>query len=164
MAEKTITERRIEVLLDALEQLRIGKYKATLRTYINATMHMKGVTSQCKIGQVANSLEERTQGEYCKVCADGALLLSSLRKGGTDDSMTTGDANDNTKILLDRNRLFSRQQYNLMEAYFENDQMHTTVATHKISRWNGESTPTERMIKIFENAIKNDGIFDPDKE
>lgn len=164
MAEKTIAERRIEVLQDALDQVRLEKYKATPRKYVDAYHYIEGVTLECKIGQVARSLDERKQGEFCQVCADGALLLSSLRKGNSDHDVSAVSAGDNTKRLLRKHELFSEDQFSLMEAYFEGDSMYTDVEDRKIGKWNGSDDARTRMIRIFENAIKNNGIFKPDKE
>src|SRR6185369_347409 len=100
MTEQELAEKRIEVLQDALQQVRAKKYIATGGLYVDARSRMDGVDNTCKIGQVAKSLDERGTGEACRVCADGALLISSLRKGANDFNTVVGNTNDATKMLL----------------------------------------------------------------
>jgi len=160
--------RRMEILKDAIAQVRSNRYKATTGLYVDLN-NLQGVSDNCTIEQVAKGLDERNRSEYCKVCADGALLISSLRKGEEardimNNVVKAHYANAATNNVLRKNRTFTWKQVKLMEAYFENRQMQSGVSQELIEAWNedkGYKTPRQRMLGIFQNALENNGIFKP---
>lgn len=154
---------RIEILKDAIAQLKAEVYTATHGIYVE--LNYDGLTRQCNIRQIVGSLENRAKGEgQCRVCADGALLVSSIRKDKNRDLRNRDNfsyvsdfpekpafISGNTKMDIEKRGLWDMEQINLMEYHFEG--RHDNMVSVK--------NPAKRIIKIFENAIKNDGLFKP---
>lgn len=155
---------RIEILKDAIAQLKAEVYTATHGRYVE--LEYDGLTSECNIRQIVGSLENRAKSEgQCRVCADGALLVSSIRKDKGNDlrerdnfsyipiySDKPAFISGNTKRNIEKRGLWDMEQINLMEQYFE----------CKHDKMISVRNPAKRIIKIFENAIKNDGLFKPE--
>jgi len=161
-------EQKIEILKDALQQLGTGRYRAQAGHYVDAYNKLNGVTLDCTIQKIANSLDTRQEG-FCSVCANGALLMSALRKQPGKFDTEVIHANNKTKQALDHSFGWNREEFTLMETYFECrivglDDYGSQLKY--IDYWERRGidrrNDTAKMVHIFTNAIKNNGIFIPE--
>jgi len=202
--KKTKKERRIEVIKDALLQLKRESLIAS-----------PGVV--CSIDELAQDTDKfdkeltdkylldldlqkflktklKTKKHVCNVCARGALLISTIHKENTFsalDLVSVGGSYDEDSVTDQRlSKLFSGQQLALMETAFEvedtledqrNYEEHGdefgddqkvlyalnsalfkhTLVIKAVDFGMKYENPQERLIAIFKNMIKNEGIFKP---
>lgn len=181
--------KRIEILRDAIAQIRAEKYNITPGTYVafdgdtDKDDQLEAIASACEMLEPGSSKKEKaadiinklvTKTRPCDVCAKGALMISSIRKDPTlklasiaEVAFTDGDVVEITDV-------FEQDNLNLMESYFEENTHHVDADTIEnsgkswdevekdIDKWSRKyKQPGDRLIAIFKNAIANDGVFKP---
>jgi len=113
----TKTERRIEIIKDAILQLETGIYKTGEYGYIYIS---SSINTDLEDVQAQSYLCNLSTKEFCGVCAKGSLFLSTIRK---ENDFLLSDLKDNYVILmkrLNKDNLFEEENLNLIEAYYEN--------------------------------------------
>lgn len=183
VVKKTKAERRIEILKDAIKQIKLQKIIASPGEVVDLNDPLLIEDDVYKEVDAKPRLEmffKSKKVEPCFACARGSLLLCTVHKendfilsdfnscGGSFEESSTTD-----KRLM---RLFSKQQLILMENAFEVENMQDDEEDYNginedylSSKLNKASIdfglkyedPNERLIAIFSNAIKNGGIFKP---
>ena len=165
---------RVEIAMDALAQLKNKIYKAQSGTYVHLPFELSGEASAKKT--LGCFIDKQNT---CKVCAKGALFLSTVRKQhesafSVDD---LNDASDDPTHLIDH--VFEEEQLDLIESYFEGRddfdseyfEDESVIGSEKdeaklkhLRRFVNKSTSSNtRLVKILENMIENDGQFIPEK-
>lgn len=180
--------KRIEILKDAIAQINAEKYAVTEGTYVSFD-NGKGednpfekIADTCDLLKPGSSADEKAhtfinqlvnEDRPCEVCAKGSLVISTIRK---DKSLTLIDITDSvldSGIVTDLTDVFAEDNLDLMEAFFEASSHHASgdggysdgeALLAAIEEWSDRySDPKDRLIAIFKNAIKNDGVFKPKK-
>lgn len=166
---KTIEQRRLAVLKDAVAQLKADRYLASIG-------HVFRLFDLTKLSGNA-SCEARPilrKNVQCEVCARGALLVSRIR---LENEFKVGDLrsvygayNQDGKTDSYLSYLFDREQLALMENAYEINSVYPGI-NHKVLPFEAASESLsfgfryrdrkERLLAIFQNAIRNGGIFKP---
>lgn len=201
---KTLTQRRIEIIEDAIFQLKAENYLTGSYGYLKLNEELEDKVFDNKLNnkQAQNYLSSISRDKYCGVCAKGALFLSTVRK---ENDFKLCDLKDSHTILMNRmtqDNLFEKENLNLIEVYYESYRLGTYLVgggwvlnyvcygyydtslpggvslseekakelcekhNLEIKKWS-EKYPsksgvrTERLLAIFDNMVKNDGIFKP---
>lgn len=188
--KKTKKERRIAILKDVLQQLRLERFKATNGTYVSLPNELRG-----KIIEDGEDLDAKAEllkcTGTCKVCAKGSIFLSQVRKENRvklvdlDWDMEDEDNKGTRRVV----NLFGGNNLNKIEATFEGwryiypdkDENGFTTYTADLSNFtwhdhnaiynqkdqkiedfiNKYPNTTDRLVAIIKNCIKNNGIFKP---
>jgi len=159
----TAEQKKIVIILsDALAQLKVEAYNANPGSYISIDLDEA-------IGGIKNSDNNKelkaflpklvTSSKPCNVCAKGAIFLSGVRKY---NNFTIGDAKECSLDDVAGNKardLVGYENADLMEQYFEG---WDDDGTGQADEWEEKyPDPTDRLIAILKNAIKNKGTFTP---
>lgn len=165
----TKVQKRMQVLRDALAQIKIGFLKPS---------HSGIVLMPIKIESEDESdgreflRKLKSSNKSCNVCARGSLLLASISRF---DKFKTGLLNDieclEGSFQSDSNtdqyllKFFNESQLMMMETAFEgahnSDEMDGEMWDACIFFHDKYKTPKNRLIAILTNAIKNKGTFIP---
>jgi hypothetical protein len=147
----TPAQRRVAIAKDALSIIRLKNIKVKQGFYLESkfldNMCRKDDTAVCDIDSMLKS--------NCKVCARGALLLSSVKifnSASYGDLSTCGSNNDDNVAF----ESFSKEQLLLIEWVFEG-WYHKDDRIHK---WKEKyPVPHDRLVAILKNIIRNKGTF-----
>ncbi len=191
--KKTKQQRRLEVLKDALKQLRAKKIIANTGSVFNSLNYE--LDESCDANpdtdaqEIIKKLLKTEKKPICKVCARGALLISTIHKENNfkiDHLFSTEGSfdenyNENQRLL----KLFSKEQLCLMENAFEvedigdinyynpswnskgdfyginYEHLSDKKALLSVSFGKKYKKPNDRLEAILKNAIKNNGLFKP---
>lgn len=156
----TKSEKRVLVAKDALKQIRAEKYMPTMEILFDSPP-LTSLDRRILISSPESQLQPLLKDQPpCEVCARGALLLSTVRK--FNDYTTHELVFHKDENIRD---LFGSDRIDQIEAAFEcwrwtSGVPHTNSA--KACRFGeGYSDPTERLVAILKNIIKNNGKFKP---
>lgn len=191
-------ERRLIVVKDAISQLKKEIYDAESGTFINiidyivddnsvtvvndiqgstfiTDSELKKAEKVCNSISIQPLLEKffKNKNNSCRVCARGALLLSTIHKENkfnltelvhTEDNGGSYDPRGKGDIKL--KTLFSEKQICMMETAFEGDNLNEDYLEYDISNkciLFGEmfKDDNKRLLAIFNNVVKNNGLFVP---
>jgi hypothetical protein len=186
--KKTKVQRRLEVVKDAIKQLKAKKITANTGDVVNFNYDSPlGLLSQSEdndkeIQKYLQKLLKISKKPVCKVCARGALLISTINK---ENNFTVGDLCNISSGSFSKNsvedkrllKLFSDKQLALIEEAFERNSHYDLdefginmlnysilseeegLLAHKFSDKFPDAK--KRLIAIFENIVKNKGLFRP---
>lgn len=118
---KTTSERRIEIILDAISQLKAQTYRTGSFNYLKLPNNLNKQSDEHPNDQAQPLLcNEISSEQYCGVCAKGSLFLSTIRKEN-DLTLESLRCASNGLIMarLTKDNLFNRLNINLVEAYYE---------------------------------------------
>lgn len=183
-----IETKRVAVLKDAIAQIKIGRYSVESGTgYVDNNTDLRErlekAADACELftGKTANEVEFNkffdkiiTPDEPCQVCAKGAMLLSTINKFNNFTLQDAADKNlDHLAGVEDgTHELFGSENADKMEEYFEGNDDYDRDENGKlvdIDNYEGETykwsdqypEDDDRLIAIFQNAIRNKGTFKP---
>lgn len=187
----TKKERRIAVLKDAIKQIKAQKIIADPGSVVNLPTTIKWGNSIDLQGSLKDVFKNKSKDQYCSCCARGALLVSTVHKENdfTLDEMNNCYGSYGSDRVTDKRllRLFSEEQLALMENAFEYrhqqyDSEEEAVEMGDPLDWyyginygiisnkkalkslefgKKYEDDTARLLAIFKNAVRNDGIFKP---
>lgn len=175
-----IQEKRVAVLKDAIAQIKAKAYNVRsgtgyvdqdnggLEDRINALADVCDIiegkdSSKVQLNKYFNKLINKKNP--CQVCAKGAMLLSQINKFNNvsldeaRDGALNDKAGDNGTYDL-----FGKENADLMEQYFEtniSEGDEYDEGDKNVKKWLSYKSDDERLIAIFQNAIRNKGIFKP---
>lgn len=176
-----IEEKRVAVLKDALAQLKVEAFIAKAgNDYVKNYDLDDNIEKLCDVAEIISSKGKQVElqtymgqlvspAKPCDVCAKGAMFLSSIRKF---NNLSLGDLSDgDTLDSLAHTKmqdLFGDDNADLIECYFEDgnpdhDSDPNDEGDEIEDPWM-LLTDTQRLIRIFTNAIKNKGTFKPELE
>ena len=169
----TLKEQRVAIAKDAIKQIKAEKFIAEAGTYLAIEDELG-----CKTGdELQKTLNKRkNKGAVCKVCGIGAAFISTVRLfdnykikeaelDGWDSSTTLLVEHTDMRTLL--KEYFSPSQLSLIECAFEQRSEYMKSDSYKKDRkaatlfGNKYEDENERLLAIFENIVKNNGIFKP---
>lgn len=178
-----IVERRMAVIQDAVDQIVAARYY--VRTGEVVTLPDEADTENHSAQEMLLQLRGKEKA-YCKVCARGALLLSKIVKENEFDTDQlagcTGRYGEDGITDKALRELFSAKQLALIEEAFEfhNEEVEDNeyyievmnreyltfeeaLSAHSFSvEYNeGEVDESIKLLAIFNNMLKNNGIFKP---
>jgi hypothetical protein len=117
---KTKSERRIEIINDAVAQLLAQVYRTGSYGYLKLPDAIREEQEEHPSDQAQPLLCDKiSKDDYCGVCAKGSLFLSTIRK---ENDLKLENLEDNHRMVMDRltqDELFNRENLNLVEAYYE---------------------------------------------
>jgi hypothetical protein len=123
---KTKSERRIEIVQDAVAQLLAQVYRTGSYGYLQLPEAVSKHRMEQPDEQAQPLLCDAISKEkYCGVCAKGSLFLSTIRK---ENDLKLRNLADSHGLVMDRltqDELFNRENLNLVEAYYENWRLYT---------------------------------------
>lgn len=163
---KTRKEKKIELALDVLAQLRAKKFLVKAGTYIiNGTRYRNRIQEHIKnlpyleTTELREVIKEVEKTEPCKVCALGAAFLCKLKK--EDNLVANGftygiGKQDITRYLQD---IFSEEEMRVIEREFEKKDIGYTWKRGCVFLPEIKNKST-RLRLIFENIAVN-GTFLP---
>ncbi len=184
---KTKAERRIIILKDAITQIKLQNIRANPGEVIDLPWSLMSSEFDGKDAKpiLANFFKNNNKKEYCSACARGSLLLCTVHKENEfilDDFHACGGSyykgsTTDTRLA----KLFSEQQIALMEAAFEvgdyvnlddedyidysyamNEEfLGIKLVTKAVDFGRKYEDPNKRLLAIFANAARNNGIFKP---
>lgn len=184
MARQTKQERRIAILKDAVAQLKAGTYQANRGGVITGTINemvaevvklshetkkLLGMDQDAKT--FINNFVKTHKGKgACDVCARGALLLSTVGKENNFafEALTDldwGSFHQTSDVDQRLTKLFTAKQLMMMETAFEGNHNEHRLGPELYEKcikfnekylYKGDRTT---LLAIFNNAIKNGGIF-----
>lgn len=138
-------ERRILIAKDVVKQIKLGIYNPKKMIY-------------AKVESDVISQESLLKNPLCEVCALGALLLSTIRlanKYTFDNFIGKWECNEVLK------KYFNKNQIQELEFAFEMWEANGGTLKKAVEFGEQYQKPSERLVAIFENVIKNDGEFIP---
>lgn len=148
--------KRVAIAKDVLAQLKVGRYNPICGRYWSINSR----SPNYKVSQ-----ENLNVNFLCRVCMDGALVVSAIRKfnGATICLENGGNEQLVLNVLAD---YFSLEQLQLIEAAYEPNVLALAMST-KDSELYEEARPfreqypdaEKRMIAICKNIIRNKGTF-----
>lgn len=182
-----VEEKRVVILKDAVAQIKAEKYVATSGTYVDDKLDGKITALDEYLGSVEDrNTEEVELKDYldkmvsvkapCEVCAKGSILLSSIRK--YNNLSVSEAASCELSDIADQKAqdMFGQQNADMMEDFFEANSMNgldddqpedkggDTEYERLIYKWaNRYRNSSDRLIAIFQNAIRNRGQFEPEQ-
>ncbi len=171
----TKKERRIAIAKDAIAQIKAGKYESSpgVLCYFPEEMYELSDRDPKLSGQKVLKTKLKATGP-CYVCARGALFVSLVRKENKVDLRDLVYAKNIDEKLTN---LFGRNQWTLMEAYFEGYRLSYQLQNTNALKFGLRKYPDldtekfyrkyqnaeDRLIAILKNLIKNGGTFNPHK-
>lgn len=165
--KKSLKERRLAVLKDVLESLRLEKYQAIRGTYISSTYRLKESDLQKDLKDILPNIEKKT----CQVCALGSIFLSAVRKFDNYPTYKASDLNgkyicmtqDDMHRHLVNEKLWTKRQLECIESAFEGYSCGGfNLSAVQFGRRHGDYS-TKRLKAIVRNMIENGGVFCPSK-
>jgi hypothetical protein len=118
---KTKSERRIEIIQDAVAQLLAQVYRTGSYGYLQLPGELSEERQKNPDNQAQSLLCDAISKEkYCGVCAKGSLFLSTIRKENDLKLKNLVDSHISVMDRLTQDELFNRENLNLVEAYYEN--------------------------------------------
>lgn len=176
--KKTKKQRRIEILKDALLQIKAKKYKITNGTYVELSPTLQKIERYASsafsegindVGAKECLLKDK---KPCKVCAKGAVFLSTIRK---ENKVMMSQIYNSEVREETSNKLFGEANLNRMESAFEkwyykdfgigySSYSNVNTNSKDVAVFNfvkKHPKKDDRLIAILKNAIKNDGVFKP---
>jgi len=168
--EKTIEQKRIEILKDVLKHIEAKRIIANNGRVLRY--------DDCKLedGDLQAILKSQNKKKkQCKVCQRGAILFASVWRNnnlsvkwyGSEHPYLNGIAGERDATHLTYlNELFSIEQQMLMERAFEGRFHMAHLSYKQINECDRNfyykyKNPIARMKAIVRNAIKNGGVFIP---
>lgn len=183
----TKDEKRVLIAKDVLEQIKANRYIAESGTWLQTDCNNKidwnrnnGIDANKSIQKL---FADKTI-ETCHVCALGGLFMSCTN---LNNNTTVSDFNEDggfaelgktiyngDKLSNGLNTIFNNNQLKLIESYFENGEgwfgEHGVVGTRVAASKSHIEAFTDkyphdddRLIKIMENIVANNGTFVPSK-
>jgi hypothetical protein len=162
----TVEQKRIAVCEDAIDWIRAGALipKTSIYVYSIRAPYFGGLPSNLQLRDVCLG--------PCEVCAVGALFLAkAVRFNGVTVEQYLYARQYSAKYFTLLKGLFSAYQLRLIEFAFEysfvgvprpkNLKTGTSIA---IKKFHAILTSEERLIRILQNIINNNGTFIPQKE
>lgn len=170
---KSKKQRRIEIIKDAMLQLKAGTFVSTPGIYVDINNDNLNNQIDLIYQDDAKKHLQDIKPKTCKVCAKGALLVSCVRK---ENDMTLGDLMDaGSQDAVDRlsqDGLFKEQNLHLIERAYEgwltnrlsNDEKdeYTPLLRKffkKYGKGRSKVSSEKRLMAIFRNMLRNDGVF-----
>lgn len=148
----TKAQMRVAVAKDALKQLATERYIARNMIFASTGFETSGLQPNEQIQPLL-----RTHEEPCKVCARGALWLSSIRKFNHCTVNEFDNASEESS-----ERLFGVVNLRRMEAAFELWENTAQLDTRKERAFGLKyDNAHDRLVAILKNVIKNKGQFKP---
>lgn len=150
------TQKRITLAKDALKHLHSEKTFAATRTYVT-------FTDEEEIDWYTQ-LDTKIKEKQCYVCALGALLVAEVLYC---DNLTVEQASRSTGVYRRLTNYFTSQQLGLMESAFETvsrfarDNGNSFEDAQAATKFGRNLIDKDRMIKILNNIIDNEGEFKP---
>ena len=182
---KTIEERRLDVLNDAITQIRANKIIAQPGVVVEIPFE---ATDRTEAKPVLEEFFKKEQAIPCDACARGTLLLCTVHKENnfllSDFNLIRGPFKHGSVVDNRLAELFSEEQLIMMEnafevencesrEYFDEDDypedyyginheyLDEDLARECVEFGLKYSDANERLLAIFENAIANGGEFKP---
>ncbi len=174
----TKEEQRIEIVQDALKWIRSGHFRPKMGTIIDYPQLSlptgNGGYLACDLQPVINEFLG-TENKTCKVCARGALFLTTVAKyndfseklstivstTGTMQSSYRGDNTIDGRLM----KIFDSYQIALIECAFEQGCNGSMLLStdFQMARDFGyrHELDEDRLIAILLNMLQNNGIFKP---
>lgn len=173
-------QERVEILKDAIAQIKAEKYKIeSSRGYVslgidqdddNTFLEKLADVVEVLEGKKAKDVELKkyinklvTREKPCTVCAKGAMCISAIRKVN-NFSLAEGSLDDKASGYT--RKLFGSENADKMERWFEHDYISEFAIGETLRKnafYKKYPDATDRLIAIFNNAIKNKGIFKPNQ-
>lgn len=165
-------QKRVAIAKDVLQQMQRDAIIPTTGSWLtedirigSAAGRIRNITSQTQLQAVLKAMQE------CHTCHLGALFVSSVEIA---NDFKVGDMTYNSfghttpgfpislegpSLYLQLEKFFERDQLNMMETVFEQNQGATHHEVGAI--YGGINSPADRMRLLMENLILNKGRFDP---
>lgn len=193
--DMTSAEKRTNIAKDVIKQVLLGKLIATRGTYfemrgLNRNFGDDHFTFKKKNIDEKEQINKLMPSTKCEVCAMGALFAVDVLKRNHFAVVQLGNSIGDGEISKRLNRIFGKNQLDLIETAFERhvvatrnhtlwDKYHssscydyadassdiregrTVIAQKAVSFGDKYSTNEGRMIAIMKNIIKNGGNFLP---
>lgn len=175
---KTLTraEKRVMIARDVIAALRAKALDAKEGSYVyidttRTTERYWGGTYETNVYN--KFLKDSDQSESfqkllpslpdCKVCAKGAIFVCAVARQNKVETAKADDVREFEGEALSENLrgIFSARQLDLIEAEFEREDMQFTLGPGWEPVMKEREDPTERMIAIMKNIIRNKGTFAP---
>lgn len=183
----TKKERRIAILKDAIKQIKLNNILAEPGTVVRLPDAIETNENDAKPVLAEYFKKKDKDKKPCYACARGSLLLCTVHKENDFilDSFDYCEGSFRQESITDKRllRLFSEKQLASMETAFEVDGYIEDMANdwaedlryyylNKEVLKDEESNkcllfgakykdPNKRLLAIFSNAVKNNGIFKP---
>jgi hypothetical protein len=162
--QKTPAEQRVQIALDVLEQLRVGKICASFGVFVDQLAIKAGGDIQ-----LCDALEDTNS---CAVCAVGAVFTAAVRRA---DGMSMKKFHSNygfDAFATYLERFFDTPQIAMMEAAFEHGDGSVRYAERvegltfdlferAIAFGTYSDSAVTRMTRIMENVAAHGGEFRP---
>lgn len=184
---KTKVQRRLEVVKDAIKQLKLKNIKAQSGEVLDISSNKLLDAKYEQKGEVKPFLNKllrtKQKNKVCNACARGTLLICTINK---ENNFTFDDLNNvytnkfDPESTVDKRllSLFSPKQLALIEEAFEQESGISFWHTNREAIFNDKylteeeaikahmfhdryKTDDERLLAIFENILKNKGLFKP---
>lgn len=168
-----IEEKRVAILKDAVAQIKLeALVPRSGNGYVENYELDDDIKMICNIADIVAPKGKKTELQFymdklinkskpCEVCAKGALLISSIRKYNNVSLADLEEEDLGGMAHRKTVEIFGPENANLMEEYFEHGE--GDVDEDEENPWLNESD-TQRVLRIFNNAIRNKGIFKPEQE
>lgn len=152
---------QIKIAQDVLEQVKLGKYLAKQRVYVQFDwIEVEDITVGEDVQSTLHLLPT------CEVCAYGSMMLSAIRFKNSvnwdENALYYGCiSQSNFRYTKPLKELFNEGQLTLIENAFEGwDEDEEAVEDSAIMTFYHKfDNPTARLIAIMENLITNNGEF-----
>lgn len=181
MKKKTIVQRRIAIIKDAIAQLEAGHCRASHCGYIYLPVTMSKVVSENPEASAQKLFGKLTKQKHCKVCAKGSLFVSLINKENELCACEIPDDNYRVTTRLTEGGLFSIKNIALVEIFYESwgvdsyenyetgetkafSVRERSILAAKVRDLDRKYPPgknKERLLYILKNMLKNKGIFKP---
>lgn len=150
---------RVAIAKDALAQLRAEKYVATKNVYIDDTLLNDLYAKSKEEGDISAQPFLNTL-KSCKVCAKGAIYLSTVRKF---NDVTLCNFHDKSSEKAES--IFGENNLLRIESAFErwkNEDKKGRETNSKLNKFIDKYPDKNvRLEKILLNVIRNKGVFKP---
>lgn len=157
----SVAKQRVEIAKDALAQIRAEHFTAG-SGYVCFTSAPENFDSEKSLQPFLLSRNP----PKCEGCAKAALLLSTIRKR---NQLSVGDAEacDGETLHESFSDLWTEHQSDLVEWFYEGwiDQGNASNNQREVFLANYQPVyRDDRLVRILENIIDNNGTFKPEKE
>lgn len=173
----TKAQKRVMIAKDVLTQLRSKRYVAESGIWVSPKYKFGDDGQDINRDESVQTLFADKTIEKCSVCALGGLFMSCTNmNNNTKVSDLEDEAEFDLGEIIDAgeklsnglNEIFSKSQLALIEKYFEGGDGYHSVyegdrGYNAINDFYQKYTSNQRLKKIMENIVANDGTFVPSK-
>lgn len=158
----TKAQKRVQIAQDVIKSLNAGKLVAEQGIYVTRNRKTKALGKELFDENVTCGLDTILEKiPKCNVCALGGLFVEAVKR---HDKITTDEISSDPwqhELHYYLKKFFSVEQLRMIEDAFESEGPSMYGNDKALTFCNTLKKPRDRMLKIMNNIVENNGTFRP---